>query len=145
MAGSKVYISSTASVVAVNGQGVAIPLGLVTNLRVEKRWIVEPIIEWGSYFPVDIVPHGVSASFSWSNSYGPGVDLVAAGLIPDDVRLPQFLPFLLRIVDQLRQRNVVTLIKAIAETISVGAAGRATLAQDVAGQAISVLFESEVN
>lgn len=145
MAEPTVYSTSRASVIAVNGQGVAVPLGLVTNLRVEKRWIVEAINEWGNFLSADIIHHGISATFSWTRSYGPGIDLVGQGLMPEDATIAQFLPFVLRIVDQLAQRNIVTLYRAVAETLSISGAGRTVLSQDVSGQAISIQFESEIN
>src|SRR5580765_2818547 len=124
-----VYIASTASIIAVPGQGAPVPIGLVTNVRVQKNWVTERLIEIGNFFPVDIVIHGVDAIFSWDRSYGPGMDLVAEGLLPADATIGEFLPFMLRLVDQKRQRNVVTLYRALADTMAINVAGRATMAQ----------------
>lgn len=140
-----VYIGATLSVIAVPYTGRPTPIGLVTNVRAQKDWMTERIIEIGSYFPADIVIHGVNASFSWDKSYGPGVDLVAQGLIPADARIVDFLPFMLRFVDQNRGRNVLTLYRALANTMAMTIAGRATMAQNISGDAISVRLESEIN
>lgn len=145
MAEPLVYIGATLSVVAVPYTGRPVPIALITNVRVQKDWLTERIIEIGSYFPADIVIHGVNASFSWDKSYGPGVDLVAQGLIPADARIVDHLPFMLRLIDQNRGRNVVTLYRALANTMAMTLAGRATMAQNVSGDAISVRLESEVN
>jgi hypothetical protein len=145
MAEPVVYIGAELSAIAVPYTGRPVPLGLLTNVRVQKDWVTERIIEIGSYFPADIVIHGVNASFSWDRSYGPGVDLVANGLIPADQRIVDFLPFMLRLVDQNRGRNIVTLYRALANTMNLTLAGRATMAQNISGDAISVRLESEIN
>jgi hypothetical protein len=141
----RIYTTPTASIIAVNGDGQAVPLGLVRNLRLEKRWPTEMVREWGSYLTTEIIIMGVDATFSWGRAYSSGFDLVAQGLFPSDVTIPQHLPFMLRIVDHLSQRNVAMLYKAVVESMSLGGDERGALRSDVSGVAISVLLESELN
>ena len=142
---AEIFIASTLSVIAVNSAGVATPLGLITNLSMEKVYMVEPVPEWGNFRSADLLIHSVAGRFSWGRSYSPGVDLISQGLIPSDSDIAQFQPFVLRIVDQLRQRQVAEIRQALVETCTVGSDARARLLQNVAGQAIQVLFETELN
>jgi hypothetical protein len=145
MAEGRIYVASSASIIAVNGDGVAVPLGLVMNLRLEKRFVVEPVAEWGNFMAADILYHGIDAMFSWGKAYSAGIDMVAQGLIPSDANIAQFQAIFLRVIDQRSQRQIANIYKGLVETFSVGADARAKLMQDVSGRAISLLFESELN
>lgn len=139
----RIYIASNASIVAVNGRNVGIPLGLVQNLTLEKRFVTEGVPEWGNFAWADILIHGYSATFTWTRAYSEGTDLIGQGLVPSDVEIPQFLPFILRVI--ANNRNVALIHKGIAETYSIGAGARAMLQSNVSGIAISLLTESEMN
>ena len=121
---SEIFIASTLSVIAVNSGGIAVPLGLITNLSMEKTFTIENVPEWGNFLAADLLIHHVSGRFSWGRSYSPGVDLVAQGLVPSDEGIAQFSPFVLRIVDQIRQRQVAEIRQALCETCTVGADAR---------------------
>lgn len=141
----RTYITSAASIVAVNGQNVAVPLGLVFNLTLERTFVIEPLLEWGSYRPAELIIHGYGARFSWGKAYSKGIDLVEQGLIPSAAGIPQFAPIGLRVIDFQSGRNIALLYQALAETITLSGAARASLQQNVSGIAVDVLFESEVN
>jgi hypothetical protein len=145
MAEGRIYIASTVSVILVNAQGLAIPLGLVDNLRMEKDFVVEGVPEIGNFFFADILTHGASARFSWGQSYSAGSDLVAKGLVPADQTIAQFGPMFLRLVDQLGQREIGLIYRGVLETFSIDTNARARLMHNVSGIAISLLLESELN
>jgi hypothetical protein len=145
VAESRIYLASTASIIAVNGQNVATPLGLVSNVRLEKRFTIEGVPEWGSFQFADLLIHGYEATFSWARAYSAGIDMVGQGLIPTDGEIANFAPIFLRIIDQRSQRQIAMIHRGLAETYSIGADARAKLQQDVSGRAISLLFENELN
>jgi len=145
MAEPRVYIASVASIIAINGQGQAIPLGLVQNLTLTKTYVTEGIQEWGSFAFADIVTHGYDANFSWGRAWAEGLDLVGQGLVPTDAEIPQFVPLYLRVVDKLGQRNIALIHKGVITTYTIGADARAILRQNCTGTAISLLLESEIN
>jgi hypothetical protein len=145
MAENRIYIASLASVIAVTGAGIAVPLGLVMNLRLEKRFTIEAVAEWGNFLAADLLIHAASATFSWSRAYNAGIDLISQGLIPSDAEIAQFVPIFLRIIDKQSSRQIAMIHRGLAETYSIGADARSKLNQDVAGQAVSLLFESELN
>lgn len=141
----RVYIASTVSVIAVNGAGVAVPLGLVDNLRLTKTYVVEGVQEIGNFAFADILTHGYSARFSWGQSYSAGADLVARGLVPQDTTIAQFAPFFLRLIDQLAQREIALIHRGVMETFTIDTNARARLMHNVDGLCISMLLESELN
>jgi hypothetical protein len=142
---SRIYIASTLSVVAVNGQGQAFPLGLVENVRLEKAFVTEGVVEIGSFRFADILIHGISARFSWGQSHTAGADLVSKGLVPSDVTIPQYQPMFLRLIDQIGQREVALIHRGVFETFTVETTGRARLVNNCSGLAVSLLTESELN
>ena len=133
------------SIIAVNGAGQAWPLGLVDNLRLEKAWVVEGVIEIGSFEYADILTHGYGGRFSWGRSYVAGGDLVSMGLVPSDATIAQYTPIFLRVIDQIAQRNVALIHKGAIETCTVEINGRARLLSNVSGLSCSLLYESELN
>jgi hypothetical protein len=139
------YIASLVSVIAVNGQGVAVPLGLVENVRLEKSYVVEGLTEIGNFRFADIITHGYSARFSWGQAYSAGQDLVAKGLVPADVTIAQFLPILLRLIDQRAQREIALIHKGVIDTFTIDTTSRSKLMHNVSGLCISMLLESELN
>lgn len=141
----RIYIGSTTSIVAVNAAGQAFPLGLVDNLRLEKAWVTEGVIEIGSFQYADILIHGYGARFSWGRAYTASNDLVAMGLVPSDVTIPQYAPMFLRVIDQLAQREIALIHKGVMETYTIEINGRAKLLSNVSGLACSLLSESELN
>jgi hypothetical protein len=142
---NRIYIASTVSVIAVNGLGQAFPLGLVDNVRLEKAFVTEGVIEIGSFQYADILIHGYGARFSWGQAYTTGVNLVSQGLLPADISIPQFAPILLRLIDQIGQREIALIHKGVMETYTIEATGRAKLMNNVSGLACSLLTESELN
>lgn len=141
----RIYIASTVSVIAVNGAGQAWPLGLVDNLRLEKAWVTEGVVEIGSFQYADILTHGYGARFSWGRAYVAGGDLIGMGLVPGDVTIPQFAPIFLRVIDQIGQREIALIHKGVMETYTIEITGRAKLLSNVSGLACSLLSESELN
>ena len=142
---NRIYISSTVSIIAVNGAGQAFPLGLVDNLRLEKAWVSEGVIEIGNFQYADILLHGYGARFSWGRAYTAGGDLISMGLVPGDVNIPQFQPIFLRVIDQIAQREVALIHRGVIETYTVEINGRAKLLNNVSGICCSLLSESEIN
>ena len=145
MAEQRIYQASLASIIAITGQNQAVPLGLVSNLTLEKRFMIEGVSEIGSYRFAQFIVHGYEATFSWQQAYSAGADLVGLGLVPSDAEIPNFAPIGLRIIDQRGQRNIAFVVDGIAETYSVTVNARALLQKNVSGRAISVQWESEVN
>jgi hypothetical protein len=141
----RIYISSTSSIIAVNGAGQAFPLGLVDNLRLEKAYVTEGVIEIGSFQYADILIHGYGARFSWGRAYTAGGDVIAMGLVPADVTIPQYAPMFLRIIDQIAQREIALIHRGVMETYTIELGGRAKLMSNVSGLACSLLTESELN
>lgn len=141
----RIYIASTVSVIAVNGQGVAVPLGLVDNVRLEKTYVTEGVVEIGSFQYADILTHGYAARFSWGQSYTAGFDLVGRGLIPADATIAQFAPIFLRLIDQRAQRAIALIHRGVIETFTIEANARARLLHNVSGICCSMLSESELN
>jgi len=142
---NRIYIASSLSVIAVNSAGQAFPMGLVDNVRLEKTFVVEGVIEIGSFQYADILNHGYGARFSWGQAHQAGEDLISKGLIPADISIPQFSPMFLRLVDQIGQRAVALIHKGVIETYTIEANGRAKLMNNVSGLAVSLLTESEIN
>ena len=142
---NRIYIASTSSIVAVNSAGQAFPLGLVDNVRMEKSWTTEGVIEIGSFQYADILIHGYQARFSWGRAYQASTDLIGMGLIPSDVTIPQYAPMFLRIIDQIGQREIALIHKGVVETYTIEVNGRAKLLSNVSGLACSMLSESELN
>jgi hypothetical protein len=131
--------------VAVNGAGQAFPLGLVENLRLEKMFVTEGVVEIGSFQYADILTHGYGARFSWGRAYTAGGDLIGMGLVPADVTIAQYAPMFLRIIDQLGQREVALIHRGVIETYTIEMNSRAKLLSNVSGIACSLLTESELN
>jgi hypothetical protein len=144
MAG-RIYIASSVSVIAVNGLGQAFPLGLVDNVRLEKTYVVEGVIEIGSFQYADILNHGYGARFSWGQAHQAGGDLISRGLVPADVTIAQHAPMFLRLIDQIGQRAIALIHKGVIETYTIEANGRAKLMNNCSGLACSLLTESELN
>lgn len=142
---NRIYIAATCSIVAVNGAGQAFPLGLVDNLRLEKAFVTEGVVEIGSFQYADILIHGYGARFSWARAYVAGGDLVSMGLVPSDVVIPQYAPMFLRVIDQIAQRQIALIHKGVTETYTIEITGRARLISGVSGIACSLLSESELN
>lgn len=142
---NRIYLASTLSVIAVNSQGQAFPLGLVDNVRLEKTYITEGVVEIGNFRFADILTHGISARFSWGQAYQAGGDLVSKGLVPADVSIPQYQPMFLRLVDQIAQREIALIHRGIVETYTIEVNGRAKLMSNISGISISLLSESELN
>lgn len=142
---NRIYIASTLSVIAVNSAGQAFPLGLVDNVRLEKAYVTEGVVEIGSFRYADILVHGYGARFSWGQAHTAGSDLISKGLIPSDINIPQFAPMFLRLIDQIGQREVALIHRGVIETYTIEANGRAKLANNVSGLACSLLTESELN
>ena len=145
MADLRIYQTSLASIVALTGDNVAHPLGIVQNVQLTKNFETEPVREWGSFAHATILVHGYGATFSWQQAWGQGLDLVGMGLIPSDDQIAAFQPFSLLIIDRPSQRNIARIERAIADTYTVDGAARAKLLSNVSGQAISLLWESELN
>jgi hypothetical protein len=141
----RIYIASVVSVIAVNGAGQAVPLGLVENVRLEKTFVVEGVPEIGNFRFADILIHGLSARFSWGQSYTAGGDLISKGLVPGDAEIPQFLPLFLRLIDRQGQRAIALIYKGILDTFTIDTNARARLQHNVSGLAISLLSEFELN
>ncbi len=142
---NRIYIASTSSIIAVNGSGQAFPLGLVDNLRLEKAYVTEGVIEIGSFQYADILIHGYGARFSWGRAFTAGQDLISMGLVPADVSIPQYQPMFLRVIDQLGQREIALIHRGVVETYTVEINGRAKLMNNVSGICCSLLTESELN
>jgi hypothetical protein len=142
---NRIYISSSCSIIAVNGAGQAFPLGLVDNLRLEKAFVTEGVIEIGSFQYADILIHGYGARFSWGRAFSAGGDVVSMGLVPADATIPQYTPIFLRVIDQIGQREIALIHRAVMETYTVEVTGRAKLLSNVSGLACSLLSESELN
>ena len=144
MAEPRIATSPLATLVAVNGQGVAAALGLVMNFRCEKTFEIEPIREWGSYKNIYVLM-GYSGTFSWGRTKSYGADLVSLGLIPSSTEIPQFLPSIIRVIDFQSQRNIVQLVQVFVQTCSFGGDARARIDEGVSGICQDINFESEVN
>ena len=142
---SRIYIASSLSVIAVNSAGQAFPLGLVDNVRLEKAFVTEGVVEIGSFQYADILVHGYGARFSWGQAHTAGSDLISKGLVPGDVTIPQYAPMFLRLIDQIGQREIALIHKGVVETYTIEATGRAKLMNNVSGLACSLLTESELN
>jgi hypothetical protein len=142
---NRIYIASTISVIAVNGLGQAFPLGLVDNVRLEKTFVTEGIVEIGSFKYADILIHGYAARFSWGQAHTAGSDLISKGLVPGDVTIPQYTPMFLRLIDQIGQREIALIHRGVFETYTIEANGRAKLMNNCTGIACSLLTESELN
>ena len=138
------YIASTITVIAVNSAGVAFPLGLVDNVRLEKTFVTEGVVAIGSFEFSEILVHGISARFSWGQAHIPGVDLVSRGLVPADATIAQFQPFFLRLVDQNSQRLIALIHRGVMDTYTIEANARAKLMNNVSGICITLLTESEL-
>jgi len=117
----------------------------VDNLRLEKSWVTEGVIEIGSFQYADILTHGYGARFSWGRAFPAGSDLISMGLVPSDVNIPQYAPMFLRVIDQLGQREIALIHKGVVETYTIELGGRAKLLSNVSGLACSLLTESELN
>lgn len=139
------YIASTSSIIAVNSAGVAIPLGLVENLRLEMNYVTEGVIEIGSFEYADVIIHGYGARFSWGRSHTAGFDLISRGLVPSRAAIAQFQPIFLRVIDQLAQREIALIHKGVMETYTIEVTGRARLMNNITGIACALLSESELN
>lgn len=142
---SSIYRASLASLIAVNATGVAFPLGLVQNLRLEKRYAVEGVPEIGSFRWAEILLHGYNAQFAWGRAYSKGIDLIGQGLVPADATIGSFSPFLIRVIDQEAQRLIAVIQEAVAEVFDVTLEARSKLMQNASGLAITMLGESELN
>jgi hypothetical protein len=142
---NRIYIASTLSIIAVNGAQQAFPLGLVDNVRLEKTFVTEGVVEIGSFRFADILIHGISARFSWGQAHTAGSDLISKGLVPADISIPQYQPMFLRLVDQIAQREIALIYKGVFDTYTIEANGRAKLMNNASGQAISLLTEQELN
>jgi hypothetical protein len=142
---NRLYIASTCSIIAINSAGQAFPLGLVDNLRLEKAFVTEGVIEIGSFQYADILIHGYGARFSWGRAFPAGGDLIGMGLVPADVSIAQYAPMFLRIIDQIAQREIALIHRGVVETYTVEINGRAKLLSNVSGLACSLLTESELN
>ena len=142
---NRIYIASTSSIIAVNSAGQAFPLGLVDNLRLEKTYVTEGVIEIGSFSYADILIHGFGARFSWGRAYQAGQDLISMGLVPADVSIPQYAPMFLRVIDQIAQREIALVHRGVVETYTVEINGRTKLMNNVSGLCVSLLSESELN
>src|SRR5262249_50315621 len=138
------YIASTLSVIAINGANQAFPLGLVENVRMEKTFVTEGVVEIGSFRYADILIHGIAARFSWDQSHTAGGDLISKGLVPADVSIPQFQPIALRLIDQIGQREIALIYRGVMDTYTLDLNARARLRNDISGIAISLLTESEL-
>jgi len=145
MADPRVYIASLASVVVINGQGIAVPLGFVQNFTTTKNYDIERVREWGNYEDAELVFHGYGATFGWQEAWSEGVDLVLQGILPSDAAIATFQPIYIRIMDKLGQRNLAFLKKGYLEACTVGADAKTMLRRNVTGQCISVQYESELN
>lgn len=141
----RIEVSGSVSVVAVSGAGIAYPLGLVDNVRLEKTWVVEQVTEIGSFLIADTLIHGTQGRFSWGQAHTAGDDLVQKGLIPSDVTIPQFAPMFLRLISQVSQRLIALIHAGVADTYTIEINSRAKLVNSVSGICRSVLFESELN
>ena len=142
---NRIYIASTSSIVAVNSAGQAFPLGLVDNVRLEKTYVTEGVIEIGSFQYADILIHGYGARFSWGRAFQASQDLISMGLVPSDVTIPQYGPMFLRIIDQIGQREIALVHRGVVETYTIEVNGRAKLLSNVSGICCSLLTESELN
>jgi len=142
---NRIYIASSVSIVAVNAAQQAFPLGLVDNLRLEKAYVTEGVIEIGSFQYADILIHGYGARFSWGRAYQAGGDLISMGLVPADDTIPQYAPMFLRVIDQIAQRLIAVIHRGVMETYTIEINGRAKLLSNVSGLACSLLSESELN
>ena len=142
---NRIYIASTSSIIAINAAGQAFPLGLVDNLRLEKAFVTEGVIEIGSFQYADVLIHGYGARFSWGRAFTAGRDLIGMGLVPSDVNIPQFAPIFLRVIDQIGQREIALIHRGVMETYTIEINGRAKLLSNVSGIACSLLTESEIN
>lgn len=142
---NRIYIASSLSVIAVNGLGQAFPLGLVDNVRLEKAYVTEGVVEIGSFQYADILNHGYGARFSWGQAHQAGLDLISLGLVPADVNIAQATPMFLRLIDQSSQRMIALIHKGVVETYTIEANGRAKLVNNISGLACSLLTESELN
>jgi hypothetical protein len=142
---NRIYIASTLSVVAVNGANQAFPMGLVDNVRLEKSYVTEGVVEIGNFRYADILIHGIAARFSWGQAHTAGVDLVSRDLVPSDTTIPQYQPMYLRLIDQIGQREIALIYRGVMETYTIETTGRAKLMNNVSGIAISLLTESELN
>ena len=142
---NRIYIASTCSIIAVNPAGQAFPLGLVDNLRMEKAYATEGVIEIGSFQYADILIHGYGARFSWGRAFTAGQDLIGMGLVPSDAGIAQHAPIFLRVIDQIAQREIALIHKGVMDTYTVEITGRTKLLNNVSGLACSLLTESELN
>src|SRR5262245_42164650 len=142
---NRLYQSSSCSNIAVNGAGTAWPMGLVDNLRLEMAYVTEGVIEIGSFEYSDILIHGYGARFSWGRAYPAGGDIVSMGLAPSRVNIPQYTPILIRVIDQIGQREIALIHRGVLETYTVELNGRAKLMSNVSGIACALLVESEIN
>lgn len=142
---NRIYIASTVSIIAVNSAQQAFPLGLVDNLRLEKAYVTEGVVEIGSFQYADILIHGYGARFSWGQAFTAGGDLISRGLVPADVTIPQYAPMFLRLIDQIGQREIALIHKGVVETYTIEVTGRAKLLHNVSGLCCSLLTESELN
>ena len=142
---NRIYIASSLSVIAVNSAGQAFPLGLVENVRLEKAFVTEGVVEIGNFRFAEILVHGISARFSWGQSHTAGDDLITKGLVPADVSIPQYQPMFLRLIDQIAQREIALIYRGVLETYTIETTGRARLVNNISGLAVSLLSESELN
>lgn len=145
MAELRIYQTSLAIVTALTADNVPHTLGVVQNIQLTKNFETEPVREWGNFAHATILIHGYSATFSWQQAHGPGLDLVGLGLIPSDDQIPLFRPISLLIIDRLSLRNIARIERGIADTYTIDGAARAKLMSNVSGAAISLAFESEIN
>jgi len=141
----RIYQSSSCSIIAVNGAGVAFPMGLVETLRLEMAYVTEGVIEIGSFEYADILIHGYGARFSWGKAYTAGGDLVSMGLVPSRVNIPQYQPIFIRVIDQISQREIALIHRGVMETYTMDVNGRTKLMSNVSGIACAFLSESELN
>lgn len=141
----RIEVAGSVSVIAVNSAGIAYPLGLVDNVRLEKTWVVEQVQEIGSFLITDTLLHGTQGRFSWGQAHTAGDDLIQKGLIPSDATIAQFAPMFLRLISQVSQRLIALIHQGVVDTYTVEANARAKLMNNVSGLCRSVLFESELN
>lgn len=142
---NRIYIAGTLSIIGINGANQAFPMGLVDNVRLEKTFVTEGVIEIGSFQYADVLIHGYGARFSWGQAHTAGFDLISRGFVPSDVNIPQFLPIALRLIDRNSQREIALIHRGVVETYTIEANGRAKLMNNVTGIACSLLTESELN
>jgi hypothetical protein len=139
-----IYRASLVSIVVVDANGQASPLGIAETFTLQKSFETEALREIGNFFAPEIVVHGVGASFSWGKAWVKGVDLVKQGIIPNDTLIAQYEPFAARVIDQESQRLIATLFKSVPNSYDIAITAHQKLMQNVQGICISALFESEL-